>query len=85
MTGNVVRLGLSYVLQFAAVLSINLAILNILPIPALDGGRVLFVLIEAVRGKGVSHKLEATIHGIGFVALILLFLIITYKDVVSLF
>ena len=54
ITGQVVNLGFIYVLQFAALLSINLAIINILPFPALDGGRVLFLGIEKIRGKRSS-------------------------------
>jgi len=81
MTGQVVHLGFIYVLQFAALLSINLAIINILPIPALDGGRVLFLLIEKIRRKPVSQKLEAVIHNIGFLLLMLLLVVITFKDI----
>ncbi|MBD3282576.1 MAG: PDZ domain-containing protein [Candidatus Portnoybacteria bacterium] len=55
-TGQVVDLGLAYVLQFAAILSINLAILNLIPIPALDGGRLLFLLIEKIKGSPIKVK-----------------------------
>jgi regulator of sigma E protease len=81
MTGQVARLGFTYVLQFTAVLSINFAILNILPFPALDGGRLLFLLIERVRGRKVSKKTENLIHMIGFVLLILLMILVTFRDV----
>ncbi len=80
LTGQVVSLGWIYVLQFAALLSVNLAIINILPIPALDGGRLLFVIIEKIRRKPNNEKVEATVHQMGFMFLMLLVAIITYKD-----
>lgn len=81
LTKEVTKLGLVYVLQFAAVLSINLAIINILPIPALDGGRLLFILIEKIRRKQVNQRLEAALHNIVFILLLILLVFITYKDV----
>ncbi|MGK2848912.1 MAG: RIP metalloprotease RseP [Minisyncoccota bacterium] len=80
LTKQMSDLGLAYVLQFAALLSINLAIINILPIPALDGGRILFVLIEKIKGKPISRSTENMIHQIGFMLLLLLMLIITIRD-----
>lgn len=75
-------LGLVYLLFFAAVLSINLGIINILPFPALDGGRVLFVLIEMLRGgKPVSQRIEGLFHQFGFLLLITLMLVVTVHDV----
>jgi regulator of sigma E protease len=84
LTGQVAKMGFAYLLQFAAMLSINLAILNALPIPALDGGRILFVLIEAIRRKPLSGRTEQTIHAIGFALLIILVLCVTYRDVLGL-
>ncbi len=81
LTGQVARMGFVYILQFAAILSINLGILNILPFPALDGGRILFLLIEKIRGKKVSQKIENSIHTVGFFLLILLLVVVTFKDV----
>ncbi len=81
MTGQVVNLGFVYILQFAAILSINLAVINYAPFPALDGGRVLFLLIEKLRGRAVPEKVEAAIHNIGFALLMLLVVIVTFKDV----
>lgn len=81
MTGQVARLGLVYVLQFIAVLSLNLAVINILPLPALDGGRIIFVIIEKIRRKPVDQKVEGIIHTIGFSLLMILVLIITVQDV----
>ena len=79
-TKQVADLGFVYVLQFAAVLSVNLGIINILPIPALDGGRVLFVLIEVIKGSPVSQKFEQTTHAVGFALLLLLMVVVTFFD-----
>lgn len=80
MTGRVAKLGLIYILQFMAVLSLNLAVINILPFPALDGGRILFLGIEKLRGRPVSQKLENTIHNVGFAFLMVLIVAVTYGD-----
>ena len=80
MTGQVAQLGLVYLLQFTAVLSINLAVINILPLPALDGGRLLFLLIEAIRRKPINERIEAIVHNSGFVMLMALIVLITYQD-----
>jgi regulator of sigma E protease len=83
LTGQVVDLGALMVLRFIAIISLSLAVFNLLPIPALDGGRLLFIGIEALRGgKPVTPKLENAIHGVGFSLLILLILFITYFDIV---
>jgi regulator of sigma E protease len=82
MTGEVAQAGFSPLLEFAAFLSINLAIINIFPLPALDGGRIIFVLVELVRrGKRIAPRTENLIHGIGFVLLIGAILAITYQDI----
>ncbi|MEI6528820.1 MAG: RIP metalloprotease RseP [Candidatus Falkowbacteria bacterium] len=85
ITGQAARLGFSYLLQFTALLSLNLAVINILPLPALDGGRILFLLIEKIKGKPVKREVEAVIHNIGFLLLIALILFITYRDIIKLF
>lgn len=83
MTGEVARAGFSPLLQFASFLSINLAIINMFPIPALDGGRIVFVLLEWVRrGRRVSPRVEGIIHMVGFAMLIGLLLIVTYQDII---
>ncbi|MFA5029436.1 MAG: RIP metalloprotease RseP [Patescibacteria group bacterium] len=82
MTGQAARLGLVYVLQFTALLSLNLAIINILPFPALDGGRILFLVIEKIRGRAVKQQLENLIHNIGFALLMLLIVFVTYRDII---
>ena len=85
MTGEVVRTGIANLLRFAAAISLNLGILNIFPIPAMDGGRIVFVLLEWVRrGKRISPKTEGMVHTIGFILLMIVFLIISYNDTVRL-
>lgn len=82
LTGEASEAGPSYLLQFAAFLSLNLAIINLFPLPALDGGRIVFVLLEVVRrGKRVSARTEGFVHLVGFAMLIGLMLVITYVDI----
>ena len=82
LTGEIVKTGIANLLSFAAVISLNLGIINIFPIPAMDGGRIVFVLLEWVRrGKRVSPKTEGMIHTIGFMLLMLVFLVISYHDI----
>ena len=85
ITGQAARLGFAYLLQFAALLSLNLAILNILPFPALDGGRIIFLIAEKIKGRPVRKEIEALVHNAGFLFLIALIIFITYKDIVKLF
>ncbi len=83
ITGEVAKAGISPLLEFAAFLSINFAIINIFPLPALDGGRIVFVLLEWIRrGKRVSPKTEGLVHAIGFFLLIAAMLAITYQDII---
>lgn len=81
MTGEAAALGFVYLLQFAAVLSVNLAVVNILPFPALDGGRLIFLLVEKIRGRTINEKWEALAHNFGFVALLLLIALVTFRDI----
>ncbi len=83
--GEVAQTGFVNLLMLTALISINLGIINLLPIPALDGGRILFLVIEAVRGRPVEPEKEGFIHFIGFALLITLILFITYQDVLRLF
>jgi len=85
ITGQAARLGFTYLLQFVALLSLNLAIVNILPFPALDGGRILFLIIEKIKGKPVKREVENIIHNVGFFLLIALVIFITYRDIIKLF
>ncbi|MBI2459710.1 MAG: RIP metalloprotease RseP [Parcubacteria group bacterium] len=81
LTGQVARLGFVYLLQFTALLSINLAVINFFPFPALDGGRVLFLIIEKIKRSPVKKELEGMIHNIGFALLMILILLVTFRDV----
>ena len=85
ITFQMVQLGWTYVLQFAAILSINLVLLNILPFPALDGGRLLFLLIEKIKGKPIQFKTERLANTLGFAILIALMILVTARDVIKLF
>ncbi len=85
VVNTVAAYGLSNILYLAAYLSINLGIINILPFPAFDGGRVLFIGIEAITGKKVDPKIEGYFHTIGFMLIMLLMLYITWHDIVTLF
>ena len=83
LTGEVARAGFSPLLQFAGFISINLALVNILPLPALDGGRIVFVLLGWVRrGKRISARTEGLVHAIGFALLIAAMIAITYQDII---
>ncbi len=79
--GEAARLGLADLLFLTGLISINLGIINLLPIPALDGGRLLFLIIEAVRGRPIEPEKEGLVHFIGFALLITLILFITYQDI----
>ncbi|MBD3299775.1 MAG: RIP metalloprotease RseP [Candidatus Moranbacteria bacterium] len=79
-TNQFTEMGLAYLIRFAAILSINLAIINILPIPALDGGRILFLIFEKIKGRPVSPKFELGLHTIGMYLLLLLMLFVTVRD-----
>lgn len=84
ITGEAVKLGIVYVIQLTAILSINLGLLNILPFPALDGGRAVFIVSEGIfRKKIVKQEIENFLHMLGFILLILFVLAITYKEVVA--
>jgi len=84
IVGDASQLGALFLLQLVAFLSINLAIVNLLPIPGLDGGRLLFLLVEAVRGAPVNQRAHSYAHTVGFVLLILFMLFITYRDLINL-
>lgn len=84
MTQQAAQLGFVTLLNFMALISVNLAIINILPLPALDGGRILFLLFEKAKGSPVSQELEAKVHNTGFMLLMLLMALITFQDVARL-
>ena len=77
--------GVMYYFMLTAIMCVNLAIVNILPLPALDGGRILFVIIRKITGKMISDELEAKIHMIGMALLFALVIMITFKDVGTMF
>lgn len=83
--GEAAKQGIIYVVYLAALISVNLGILNLLPIPALDGGRIVFLIIEAIRKKKLPSNIEAKIHYVGIVLLMLLMIVVTCKDVINLF
>ena len=83
LTGQMTKLGFAYVLQLAAILSINLGVINFLPFPALDGGRALFLGIEKIKGSPVSQKVEGYIHTVGFIILLGLMVLITARDFIN--
>jgi regulator of sigma E protease len=81
LTHDMTQMGFIYLLRFTALLSINLAILNALPFPALDGGRILFLIIEKIRGKKLPERAEQWANTSGFMLLILLMIFVTVKDI----
>ena len=83
--GGARTFGFGYILSFAALISLNLAVLNILPFPALDGGRLFVVLIEAIIRRPLPKKTIQIIHTIGFLLLLGLILLLTFKDIIKLF
>jgi len=85
MAGVISKFGLVYILQFMALLSAHLAILNLIPFPALDGGRLLFLFIETIKGSPVNQKITRFFNTAGFFILVALMLFVTYRDIVRLF
>lgn len=82
LTGEVAKAGISPLLEFAALISMNLAIINLFPFPGLDGGRLVFIALEWVRrGKRISPKREGLVHLIGLIILILLIAVVSYYDI----
>jgi regulator of sigma E protease len=80
LTSQVVSLGWTSLLHFMAVLSINLAFINLLPFPALDGGRLVFIGLEVIRGRAVAREVEGRVHRWGFAVLLVLVAVVTYFD-----
>jgi len=81
VTTEVAKTGVLSLINLVGIISVNLAILNIIPFPALDGGRLLFIIVEAIFGKKVAPKLEGIIHSVGMIILLLAILTITVKDI----
>ena len=84
IVGQAKDAGIWSLVSLTALLSINVGFINLLPLPAFDGGRILFIIIEKISGKKVNPKLENTIHTIGFFLLMALMLLITYNDIIRL-
>lgn len=84
VTGEAVRFGWKAVLEFMSILSLNLAVLNILPIPALDGGRLAFVFLEKLIGKRLRPAFERSAHQMGMIILLTLILLVSINDILHL-
>jgi regulator of sigma E protease len=80
-TETVAQVGVLFLMKWAGLLSINLGIMNLLPIPALDGGRLLFFGVEALRGKPIDRQKEGMVHFIGFALLMVLMIVVTWNDI----
>jgi regulator of sigma E protease len=84
IVGSVAQMGITYLLMITAVISINLGVVNLIPFPALDGGRVLMVIFEGISRRRISPKIANTINAVGFVLLMILMVAVTYKDIAKL-
>ena len=85
VVGESARAGFINLVYLVGFISLNVGFMNLLPIPALDGGRILFLIIEKIKGSKVDVKVENIIHTIGFALLMLLMLVITFNDIIKLF
>lgn len=85
MVGDAAAYGITALMTFTAIISLNLAVINLLPVPALDGGRLVFVAIEAVTGKPIPPGWAGRVNLIGFALLMTLMILVTYNDIVRLF
>ncbi len=85
LTGQAARVGITYLMQFTAMISVNLAVLNIIPFPALDGGRALLIIVEKLKGSPLNKKVEQMINTIGFALLVALMVYVTAKDIIRFF
>ncbi len=85
LVGDASKFGFAFLLSFTAIISLNLAVINILPFPALDGGRIFFVLIEMIIRRPIKPEVANALNGLGFALLLLLMAVVTFKDVAKLF
>ncbi len=83
MTQQAASMGFMTILHFTALISVNLAIINAIPFPALDGGRLLFLMVEKIKGSPINQKWEAKANNAGFALLMLLMVVVTFKDIVK--
>ncbi len=84
VVGDAASTGISSLLYLTAYISINVGFINFLPLPAFDGGRILFLIIEKIKGSPVNPKFENTIHSIGLFLLLALMVVVTYNDIIKL-
>ena len=82
--GDASKVGFQYLIGFTAILSLNLAVLNLVPFPALDGGRILIIFVESILRRRLNPKVINAINGIGFIVLIGLMLLVTFNDITKL-
>ncbi len=85
VVGEAAKYGILTMMNLIGLLCVNVGFINILPLPAFDGGRLLFLIIEKIKGKPVDAKIENTIHSIGMILLLILMVVITYNDILRLF
>lgn len=85
VVGSVSKTGISNILFLIAYLCINVGYLNFIPLPAFDGGRILFLIIEKIKGEKIAAEIENKIHSIGFILLMILMIVVTYNDIIRLF
>ena len=85
IVGNAAKSGFLNIIYLIAYLCINVAVINLLPFPAFDGGRVLFLIIEKIKGSKVNPNIENAIHTIGFILLMILMIYVSYNDIIRLF
>lgn len=85
IVGETAKSGIVNLLYLTGYISLNVGFMNLLPIPAFDGGRLLFLIIEKIRRKPVSQKVENTIHAVGFIFLMILMVVITFNDILRFF
>jgi regulator of sigma E protease len=85
MAGDSAKAGIGSLISFIALISVNLAIINLLPIPVLDGGHLLFFSIEAVKGRPVSTKVREIAQQVGLFILLLLMVLVFYNDISRIF
>jgi regulator of sigma E protease len=83
--GDASKLGFVYLLSFTAFISINLAVINLVPFPALDGGRLLFVIIETIKRSPISSRVSIVLNTVGFAILLIFMVLVTIQDVSRLF
>jgi regulator of sigma E protease len=85
LTGKAADAGFIALIKWTALLSLNLGIFNLLPIPALDGSRLVFIIIEGIRGRPINPNKESYVHFVGFAMLMMLMIFVTYNDIIKIF